>query len=52
MRTACRFQYVPQDAMGALNPQQTALEHISETYRVLGGRNRQNAIEEASTSCE
>ena len=30
-----RYQYVPQDAMGALNPQQTALEHITETFRVL-----------------
>ena len=43
------FQYVPQDAMGALNPQQTALEHISETYRVLGGLSRQEAIDSAST---
>ena len=43
-----QFQYVPQDAMGALNPQQTALEHISETYRVLGGRSRQDAVESAA----
>lgn len=33
-----RFQYVPQDAMGALDPQQTALEHVVETLAVLGGR--------------
>jgi len=32
-----RFQYVPQDAMGALDPQQTALEHVIETLAVLGG---------------
>jgi ABC-type glutathione transport system ATPase component len=31
-----RFQYVPQDAMGALDPQQTALEHVIETLTVLG----------------
>ena len=37
------YQYVPQDAMGALNPQQTALEHITETYRVLGGENKTDA---------
>lgn len=32
-----RYQYVPQDAMSALDPQQTALEHVTETLRVLGG---------------
>jgi ABC-type glutathione transport system ATPase component len=31
------YQYVPQDAMAALDPQQTALEHVIETNRVLGG---------------
>lgn len=31
------YQYVPQDAMAALDPQQTALEHIVETLSVLGG---------------
>ena len=31
------YQYVPQDAMAALDPQQTALEHVVETLRVLGG---------------
>lgn len=31
------YQYVPQDAMGALDPQQTALEHVMETLTVLGG---------------
>jgi ABC-type glutathione transport system ATPase component len=38
-----RYQYVPQDAMGALNPQQTALEHIVETYKVLGGASAQES---------
>jgi len=33
-----KFQYVPQDSMSALNPQQTALEHITETFQVLGGK--------------
>ncbi len=32
-----QYQYVPQDAMGALDPQQTALEHIEESFRVLAG---------------
>ncbi len=31
-----QFQYVPQDSMSALNPQQTALDHIVETFKVLG----------------
>lgn len=38
-----RFQYVPQDAMGALDPQQTALEHVVETLSVLGGRDAEQA---------
>ena len=38
-----RFQYVPQDAMAALDPQQTALEHVEETLRVLGGCSREDA---------
>jgi peptide/nickel transport system ATP-binding protein len=38
-----RYQYVPQDAMGALDPQQTALEHVIETLAVLGGRDRTQA---------
>jgi peptide/nickel transport system ATP-binding protein len=31
------FQYVPQDAMAALDPQQSALDTVMETLRVLGG---------------
>ena len=41
------YQYVPQDAMAALDPQQTALEHTAETYRVLGGLSRGEAKREA-----
>lgn len=31
-----RYQYVPQDALSALDPQQTALEHVVESLTVLG----------------
>ena len=31
------YQYIPQDAMAALDPQQTVLEHVQETLRVLAG---------------
>ncbi len=40
------YQYVPQDAMGALDPQQTALEHVVETLTVLGGRSPAAAADE------
>ena len=43
-----KYQYIPQDAMAALNPQQTALEHIVETYRVLGGESKKDAIEKST----
>jgi ABC-type glutathione transport system ATPase component len=39
------YQYVPQDAMSALDPQQNALEHVCETLRVLGGCSRREAGE-------
>ena len=42
-----RYQYVPQDALSALDPQQTALEHVIESLRVLGGRSRDVAVPEA-----
>lgn len=42
-----RYQYVPQDAMAALDPQQTALEHVEETLRVLAGRSRDEARTDA-----
>lgn len=31
------YQYIPQDALSALDPQQTALEHVLESLTVLGG---------------
>ncbi|MED5369413.1 MAG: ATP-binding cassette domain-containing protein [Myxococcota bacterium] len=43
-----RFQYVPQDPMAALDPQQTALEHVVETLRVLKGLERGAATEQAT----
>ncbi len=42
------YQYVPQDAMGALDPQQSALEHIEETLKVLAGLPRAEAREKAA----
>ncbi|MBX2799169.1 MAG: dipeptide/oligopeptide/nickel ABC transporter ATP-binding protein [Myxococcales bacterium] len=36
-----RYQYVPQDALSALDPQQTVLEHVVETLTILGGVSRQ-----------
>ena len=42
-----KCQYIPQDAMGALNPQQTAIEHITETFKVLGGLPGQEAERQA-----
>jgi len=46
------YQYVPQDAMAALDPQQTALEHVVETLRVLGGLNRVEAVARAEEMLE
>ena len=43
-----RYQYIPQDAMAALDQQQTALEHIVESYQILGGKTKQEAIESAT----
>ena len=42
------YQYVPQDAMSALNPQQTALEHIVETYRVIAKQSKQEALKKST----
>jgi peptide/nickel transport system ATP-binding protein len=41
-----RYQYIPQDALSALDPQQTALEHVIESMTVLGGRDRASAERE------
>ncbi len=38
-----RYQYIPQDALSALDPQQTALEHVVESLTVLGGLGREAA---------
>ena len=38
-----RYQYIPQDALSALDPQQTALEHVVESLTVLGGLSRKEA---------
>lgn len=40
-----KYQYVPQDALSALDPQQTALEHVIESLTVLGGLSPQAALE-------
>ena len=40
-----RYQYIPQDALSALDPQQTALEHVMESLTVLGGCKREDAAE-------
>lgn len=47
-----RYQYVPQDALSALDPQQTALEHVVESLTVLGGRDRARARDEARQMLE
>lgn len=39
-----RYQYVPQDALSALDPQQTALEHVIESLTVLAGRSPADAL--------
>ena len=47
-----KFQYVPQDSMSALNPQQTAWEHITETYQVLGSMSHDDALKKAQQLLE
>lgn len=42
------YQYVPQDALSALDPQQTALEHVIESLTVLGGVARNEARDRAT----
>ncbi len=38
-----RYQYVPQDAMSALDPQQSVRAHVMESLTVLAGRGRADA---------
>ena len=42
-----KYQYIPQDALSALDPQQTALEHVVESMVVLAGKSREQADAEA-----
>jgi len=42
-----KYQYIPQDALSALDPQQTALEHVVESLTVLGGVSRSDAPDRA-----
>jgi ABC-type glutathione transport system ATPase component len=46
------YQYIPQDALSALDPQQTALEHVVESLRVLGGKDSGPALDEAKDMLE
>lgn len=43
-----KYQYVPQDALSALDPQQTSLESVVESLTVLGGVSRDEARERAT----
>lgn len=47
-----KYQYVPQDAMSALDPQQNALEHVVETLRVLAGLDAEQARAQAAKMLE
>jgi ABC-type glutathione transport system ATPase component len=47
-----QYQYVPQDALQALDPQQTVLEHVVETLSVLGGLARSDAVLRAREQLE
>ena len=47
-----KYQYIPQDALSALDPQQTALEHVIESLTVLGGRGAEQADREAREMLE
>lgn len=47
-----KYQYIPQDALSALDPQQTAVEHVIESLTVLGGRSGKEAIDEAKAMLE
>jgi peptide/nickel transport system ATP-binding protein len=47
-RLRLKYQYVPQDALSALDPQQTALEHVVESLTVLAGMDRAEAFSKAT----
>ncbi|MFZ5481880.1 MAG: ABC transporter ATP-binding protein [Myxococcota bacterium] len=42
------YQYVPQDALSALDPQQTVIEHVVETLTVLAGKTTTEARDVAA----
>ena len=43
-----KYQYIPQDALSALDPQQTALEHVVESLTILGGKTSAEAAAEGA----
>ncbi len=47
-RKRLAYQYVPQDALAALDPQQTVIEHVAETLIVLARVPRADAQEKAA----
>lgn len=47
-----RYQYIPQDALAALDPQQTVVEHVVETLRVLSGLSGPEARDKAEGMLE
>jgi peptide/nickel transport system ATP-binding protein len=47
-----KYQYVPQDALSALDPQQTAIEHVVESLVVLAGVDRERAIQQGTSMLE
>jgi ABC-type glutathione transport system ATPase component len=51
-RRRAQYQYVPQDALQALDPQQTVLEHVVETLSVLRRLSRAAAIARARAQLE
>ncbi|MCB9679518.1 MAG: ABC transporter ATP-binding protein [Alphaproteobacteria bacterium] len=46
------YQYIPQDALSALDPQQTALEHVVESLTVLGGVGHAAAVKQGTEMLE
>ena len=47
-----RYQYIPQDALSALDPQQTALEHVVESLVVLARSDRAAAVKQGTEMLE
>ena len=47
-----KYQYVPQDALSALDPQQTALEHVVESLTVLAGVDKEEAVRKGTEMLE